>query len=79
MQSKAHSAAESLANVAVGYLVACGSQIVIFPMFNIHIPIQDNFLMGLWFTAVSIVRSYALRRWFTRRTEAGHDTAGRVA
>lgn len=67
-QSRRHSAIESVANVAIGYGVAVGSQIVIFPMFGIHIPIGDNLLIGLWFTAISIVRSYALRRWFNSFT-----------
>jgi len=40
-------------------------------MFNVHLPFYDNLLIGLWFTAVSVVRSYVLRRWFTRRTEVG--------
>lgn len=64
MQSKKHSFIESLVNVAIGYGVACGSQIIIFPMFGIHIPLADNFVMGLWFTLISIIRSYAVRRMF---------------
>lgn len=67
-QSRRHSAVESIANVAIGYGVAVASQIVIFPMFGIHIPLGDNLLIGLWFTAISIVRSYALRRLFNRLT-----------
>lgn len=63
-QSKKHSFLESLLNVAVGYGVAILSQIVIFPWFGIHIPIRDNLLIGVLFTMVSIVRSYALRRAF---------------
>jgi len=70
MQTRRHSAIESITNVAVGYLVALASQIIIFPFFGIHIPIQDNILIGLWFTIISIARSYCLRRIFTRRTEA---------
>ena len=70
MQTRRHSAIESITNVAVGYLVALASQIIIFPFFGINIPIQDNILIGLWFTIISIARSYCLRRIFTRRTEA---------
>lgn len=67
-QTRRHSAIESVANVAIGYGVAIGSQLAIFPMFGIHIPLADNLLIGLWFTAISIVRSYALRRWFNKLT-----------
>jgi len=38
------------------------SQLAIFPMFGIHIPLHDNVAIGVWFTVVSIARSYALRR-----------------
>lgn len=64
-QTKKHSLIESIVNVTVGYSVAVGSQIVIFPIFNVHIPLADNMLIGVWFTAISIVRSYTLRRCFT--------------
>ena len=69
IQSKTHSFIESVANVAIGYGVAVMSQIIIFPMFNIYASLSDTFLMGMWFTGISIVRSYTVRRWFTRRTE----------
>lgn len=65
-QSKKHSLIESLVNVLIGYGVACGSQIIIFPMFGIHIPLADNFIMGIWFTLISIIRSYIVRRIFNR-------------
>ena len=69
IQKRIYSLLESFTNVVIGYLVAVGSQIIIFPLFGINIPIQDNFLIGLWFTIISIIRSYILRRIFTKRTE----------
>ncbi len=69
MQKRRHSAIESVVNVLVGYGVALGSQIVVFPLFNIHVSIQDNIHIGLWFTIISLIRSYVLRRVFTRWTE----------
>ena len=65
-QSRAQSMIESAANVVIGYMVALGSQLVVFPMFGVHLPLQDNLLIGLWFTAISLVRSYLVRRWFNR-------------
>jgi len=64
MQSRRGSFVESLVNVLIGYLVAVGSQVIIFPLFGLHIPLRDNFIMGLWFTVISILRSYSLRRFF---------------
>ena len=65
-QSRAQSMIESAANVVIGYMVALGSQLVVFPMFGVHLPLQDNLLIGLWFTAISLVRSYLVRRLFNR-------------
>ena len=67
MQSKTHSLIESVSNVLIGYLVALLSQLLIFPLFGINVPLSDNLLIGLWFTLISIVRSYTLRRFFNRK------------
>lgn len=64
MQTRLQSAIEAVANVFVGYLVAILSQIVVFPWFGIHIPLSSNLAIGAWFTVISLVRSYVLRRWF---------------
>jgi hypothetical protein len=63
-QSKTQSWLEALANIAVGYGVALASQIVVFPWFGIHVPLSANIQIGLWFTLISLVRSFALRRAF---------------
>ena len=69
MQSKKYSLIESVVNVTVGYLVALFSQIIIFPFFGIDIPLRSNIMIGAWFTVISIVRSYLLRRGFNRIKE----------
>ena len=63
-QSKLESFFESLLNVVIGYGVALCSQLVIFPMFGVFIPFSANLIIGFWFTLISIVRSYTIRRWF---------------
>lgn len=65
-QSRAMSAVESVANVAVGFGVALATQAAVFPLFGIRASVADNVAIALIFTAVSIVRSYALRRLFNR-------------
>ena len=69
-QTKRHSFIESCTNVLIGYFVALASQLAIFPLFGIHVAFRDNILIGLYFTAISILRSYVLRRWFTSRAVA---------
>ena len=66
MQTKKMSLTETLTSVGVGYIVALISQILIFPVFDIHVHIRDNVLIGLYFTAISIIRSYLIRRCFTK-------------
>jgi len=63
-QSRLMSLVESLANVLVGYGVAVATQMAVFPLFGLAVTITENLLIGLIFTVVSIVRSYALRRGF---------------
>ena len=63
-QTKKQSIIESITNVAIGYCVALISQIIIFPFFDIDVTVKDNIYIGLWFTVISIIRSYALRRFF---------------
>ena len=63
-QSRLMSLVESLANVLVGYGVAVVTQMLVFPLFGLAVTVTENLLIGLIFTVVSIVRSYALRRGF---------------
>lgn len=64
MQTKTQSLVEAGANVLVGYLVALLSQLLVFPLFGIHVPFSSNLAIGAWFTVISLIRSYVLRRWF---------------
>jgi len=63
-QSRLMSLVEAVANVAFGYGVAVITQILIFPIFGLHTTLAQNLKMGAIFTAVSIARSFALRRVF---------------
>ena len=63
-QTRAHSALESVANVAIGYGVAVASQIAIVPLFGVRLALSDNLLIGAYFTAISLARSYLVRRAF---------------
>ena len=67
MQTKLQSLIESITNILIGYIVAIASQLAVFPLFGINIPLSDNLLIGFWFTVISLVRSYAVRRYFNWR------------
>jgi hypothetical protein len=64
MQSKKMSLIETIVSVLIGYVVSIISQLLLFPMFNIEVSLTDNLLIGLFFTVVSIVRGYLVRRLF---------------
>lgn len=70
-QSKRHSVLESLTNILVGAGVAFTSQVIIFPFYGLHCSTSANIQITAWFTLISFVRSYLLRRWFNRKTVKG--------
>lgn len=65
-QSRRMSLAEAIANVAIGYIVAVATQVLVFPLFGIHVTLADDLAIGAIFAMVSIIRSFALRRVFER-------------
>lgn len=65
-QSRLMSGVESATNMAVGYVVAVASQFVIYPFFGFPIELHQSLVVAGWFTVVSMVRSYWLRRLFNR-------------
>jgi len=76
MQSRAMSLVESIANVVVGFAVAVLAQMIVFPLFGIEASFAQNLGIGIAFTAVSLARSYTLRRLFDglSRRRMGSDT-----
>ena len=64
MQSRLMSMIEAIVNVLVGFWVAVLTQMLVFPLFDLHASFSQNIGMGLIFTVVSLVRSYLLRRFF---------------
>lgn len=70
-QTRSHSLAESLINVAIGYGISVIAQLLIFPLFGIYITLAQDMAMALIFTVISIVRSYCLRRFFNSVTVGG--------
>lgn len=66
-QTRLQSLIEAWINVVIGYWVAFASQLLIFPLFNIHVALYDNLLIGGYFTVISLIRGYVVRRWFNAR------------
>lgn len=68
MQSRRWSMIEALTNILVGVVISFVSQVVIFKAMGIKVSIQENVTMTAYFTVISLVRSYYLRRMFNRLT-----------
>lgn len=66
MQSKRNSAFEAFTNVVAGYLVSVAANVLVLPRFGYNVTVFDSFAIGFAFTAISLVRSYVLRRVFNR-------------
>lgn len=63
-QTKLGSFAEAWANIAVGFGINFVANLLVLPLFGLHVTPSDAFGIGVIFTAISLARSYVLRRWF---------------
>lgn len=75
-QTKLGSLYEACVNIVIGFSINYFANLLIFPLFGFHIKPGANFIMGLLYTAISLVRSYVIRRWFNARI---HAAAQRMA
>ena len=66
-QTRFGSFIESWANIAVGFGVNFGMNLLILPLFGFHsLTLGKNFVIGLLYTVISLCRSFVLRRAFNR-------------
>ena len=63
-------AIESVIDVGSGFFLSIIIQITIFPLFDLHPTIFENFQIALIFTVVSMTRSTLWRRFFRKRRTA---------
>ena len=64
MQSYSMSFVEAVTNIVVGYALAVLTQMIVFPLFGLHASLSENLLIGCFFVGVSLIRSFAIRRFF---------------
>lgn len=63
-QTRLGSFVEAWANIAVGFGVNFTANLIVLPRFGFDVKPVDAFGIGLVFTAISLARSYVIRRWF---------------
>jgi len=72
-QTKTQSAVETCVTVGIGYCVAMISQFILYPFFDIQVTFSENAVIAGWFTVISLIRSYFVRRMFNAiHARAGH-------
>jgi len=72
MQTIPHSAIETILNVGSGTIISLVLNLTILPymMYGLeHSLLETAIEISLIFTAISMIRSFFFRRWFTRLTE----------
>lgn len=67
MQTKRQSLIETCVSIGVGFFVSLASQLAIFPLFDIHTSLATDVQITLYFTVISVIRSYWIRRYFNWR------------
>lgn len=67
-QTKKQSFIESITNTAVGFLISLAATFVIFPLVGYKTTVSKNIIVTLFFTAISILRGYVIRRYFNKKT-----------
>ena len=65
-QSKLGSFMESITNIAIGITIGFISNIIVLPAFGYAVSLADGFMISLVFTAISLVRSYIIRRIYNK-------------
>ena len=66
-QTRLGSLIEACINVLIGYWINFAANLLILPLFGWHVTVAQNLALGAIYTAISIARSYAVRRWFNAR------------
>ena len=67
MQTKRQSLIETLTSVFVGWLIGVILNLTVLPLFDYNITVIDSLWVSLIFTAVSVIRSYVIRRFFNSK------------
>ena len=60
---------ESVIDVGSGYFLSIAIMLIVFPLFDLHPTIFENFQIALIFTMVSMTRSALWRRFFRKRKQ----------
>ncbi len=63
-QSRRESIIESWVNIGIGFSINFAANFAVLPLVGAQVSASQNFWIGCIFTAVSVCRSFVIRRWF---------------
>jgi hypothetical protein len=63
-QTRRASIIEAWTNIVIGFSINYAANLIFLPMVGAQLTASNNFWLGWMYTAVSIIRQYAVRRWF---------------
>lgn len=79
-QTKLGSLIEAVINTAIGFLITLGLTPIVYPLFGHSFTLAQNMGITAIFTVASVLRGYAIRRWFNQRLRnAANTLAGRLS
>lgn len=77
-QSPRGAIVEAWLNILIGFAVNFVANFLILPLVGAEFTAAQNFWMGWIYTSISIVRQYALRRWFNGRLHAAANALATI-
>jgi uncharacterized membrane protein (DUF485 family) len=79
-QTRLGSLIEAVFNVLIGFGINFCANMLILPLFGFNVNAGQALGIGMFFTVISVARSYAVRRWFNARLQAAAQRiAGRMS
>jgi hypothetical protein len=69
-QSRRASIIEAWTNIVIGFSINYAANLVLLPLVGASLTAGSNFWLGWIYTAVSILRQFAIRRWFNTQSFA---------
>ncbi len=67
-QTRLGSLVEAWVSVLIGFAINFTANMLILPLFGfVSLTLGTNLVIGVIYTAISVVRSYVIRRWFNAK------------
>lgn len=64
MQTRRQSLIETVAGVAIGFVLSIAASFIVYPLFGHSFTLSQNIGITVIFTVLSIARGYGVRRFF---------------